>query len=189
MTEENERLTQLERKMDALLSRLETLGPGASPAEPAKAAGERGDTGEEGRVSGTLELAAVLHAGGRRRMLKQEEDLSAVAEVVPVSVSRVFAALGSPFRILLLRALLNGPRTSQELQAELDVGPAGQLYHHLKELLAAGLVVQQKRGVYAIQDQKAVLLCVAVVVAMRLAPDPEPVLPDSPTSEEPGTDS
>jgi hypothetical protein len=37
----------------------------------------------------------------------------------PEIVARVFAALGSPFRVRLLRALLEGPRTGQELQAGL----------------------------------------------------------------------
>lgn len=189
MTAEGDRLTQLEQKMDALLRRLETLSPEAGPAAPTEAPVERPDTKKERSVQGTLALTGVLRTGERRVMMKQEEDLSAVAEVEPASVSRVFAALGSPFRILLLRALLHGPRTSQELQAELDVGPAGQLYHHLKELLAAGLIVQQKRSVYAIRDQKALLVCIAVVVAMRLAPDQETVPLDAPTAEEPEADS
>jgi DNA-binding transcriptional ArsR family regulator len=189
MTEEGDRLTQLERKMDALLQRLETLSPDPGSAKSTGAPDERPDTKREEGVRGTLALTGVLHAGGRRVMLKQEEDLSAVAEVEPSSVSRVFAALGSPFRILLLRALLGGPRTAQELQAELDVGPAGQLYHHLKELLAAGLIVQLKRSVYAIRDQKALLVCIAVVVAMRLASDNEIPPQNAQPTEEPEADS
>jgi DNA-binding transcriptional ArsR family regulator len=186
MTDEGDRLAQLEQKMDALLRRLETMGPGPGPARPREAPVEGRDPEEEKGVRGTLTLTGILHTGERRVMLKQEEDLSAVAEVEPASVARVFAALGSPFRILLLRALLQGPRTSQELQAELDVGPAGQLYHHLKELLAAGLVIQQKRSVYAIRDQKALMVCIAVVVAKRLASDTPQ---EDPATEEPQADS
>jgi DNA-binding HxlR family transcriptional regulator len=186
LTEEGDRLTQLEQKMDALLRRLEEQNPERSPAAPTEAPADRSQPEKEkGGVRGTLAFTAVLHVGLRRVRMKQEQDLSAVADVEPTSVSRVFAALGSPFRILLLRALLDGPRTSQELQGELDVGPAGQLYHHLKELLAAGLIVQQKRSVYALRDQKAVQVCIALVIAMHLASDQEMAPQDAQATEEP----
>jgi ArsR family transcriptional regulator, arsenate/arsenite/antimonite-responsive transcriptional repressor len=95
-------------------------------------------------------------------------NLSEVLEDEPEIVARVFAALGSPFRVRLLRALLEGPRTSQELQTELAVATVGQLYHHLKELLAAGLIVQRKRSVYAIREEIVIPICMVFAVAPRL---------------------
>jgi hypothetical protein len=68
----------------------------------------------------------------------------------------------------LLRALLNGPRNSQQLRRELDDPSAGQLYHHLRELMAAGLVVQPARSVYAIPRGSQVELCIQIIVAANL---------------------
>lgn len=71
---------------------------------------------------------------------------SAIAE--PEPVARVFAALASPARIVLLRALLDGPRTSQQLRTELDDPSVGQLYHQLRELLAAGLIIHSRDAAF-----------------------------------------
>lgn len=174
---------QLEQQMGALLRRLESLEGGPLPPEIPETAAER--PGNEGNLQGTLAYTAFLRSGQRRFKIQAREDLSKLLEVEPDSVARVFAALGSPFRILLLRALLQGPRTSQELQAELNVGPVGQLYHHLKELLAAGLIVQHKRSLYAIREDKVLPVCVVVVAALRLVADQGPLREGAETPDEP----
>ena len=84
-------------------------------------------------------------------------------------IGREFAALASPVRLVLLRAMLEGPRTSHQLREVLDAGTVGQLYHHLKELLSAGMVVQPARNLYAIPPSKVVDLCVSLVAATHLA--------------------
>ena len=49
----------------------------------------------------------------------------------------------------------------------------GQLYHHLKELLAAGLIVQQGRSGYAIAPRSVIALSMALMAASDLlAPGP-----------------
>jgi hypothetical protein len=73
-----------------------------------------------------------------------------------------------------LRLLLDGPQSSQDLQAKLEVGAVGQLYHHLKELLAAGLIAQRGRGVYAIREQAVLPVVLAFLVAPRLGSQPAP---------------
>jgi hypothetical protein len=105
---------------------------------------------------------------GRVLATHKRARLSDVMNADADSVARVFTALGSPARITLLRALLNGPRSSQELRRELDDPSAGQLYHHLRELLAAGLVVQPARSVYAIPRGNQVDLCIQIAVAANL---------------------
>jgi DNA-binding HxlR family transcriptional regulator len=185
MDDEGERVTHLEQQLEAVLRRLEALETEPvepMPAEPAERPAER--SAGEGTVQGTLAYSGVLRSGGQRYKIQREEDLSKALQVDPVPVARAFAALGSPFRILLLRALLQGPRTSQELQTELDVGPVGQLYHHLKELLAAGLVVQRKRSVYAIREDKVLPVCMVVVAALRLVLDQPAVPQGAHTTEE-----
>jgi len=182
MNKPDDRLMHLEQQMGALLRRLEVLEGGPTPLEIPETVAER--PGNEGNLQGTLAYTAFLRSGQQRFKIQAREDLSKLVEIEPDSVARAFAALGSPFRILLLRALLQGPRTSQELQAELNVGPVGQLYHHLKELLAAGLIVQRKRSVYAIREEKLLPICVVVVAALRLIADQEPMHAGAQTPDE-----
>jgi DNA-binding transcriptional ArsR family regulator len=163
---EGDRLEGLERQMTAMLDRLEALERETAEPEPA---GMAGDQGPEDAVEGTLAFTGSIRLGQRRFRVQQRVDLLDALEADPALVARMFAALGSPFRVRLLRLLLDGPRTSQELQTELEVGAVGQLYHHLKELLAAGLITQRRRSVYAIREEIVMPLCLAFVVAPRLA--------------------
>lgn len=159
-----DRLSKVERQMEAVLRRLDALdvvapAPGEVAEEPSV---------PPGRVGGTLAYSGVIRVGDRSMRMQARDDLAEALEADPAVVARLFAALGSPFRVLLLRALLAGPKTSQQLQAELDVGAVGQLYHHLKELLAAGLIVQRKRSLYAIRPEKAMFICLVFAAAPRL---------------------
>ena len=84
--------------------------------------------------------------------------------------SRTLAALASPARLDIVAELVSGPLTRQELQGRLDQATAGQLNHHLRELLAAGLVDQPGRGVYQVSVQHVIpvltLLCCAADLAV-----------------------
>lgn len=160
--------------METLARRLEAVtGPGVSSLreEPHEAgAGPR----EAGGVRGTLMYSAEVELGGRHLMVRNREDVARAMEVDPESLARVFAAFGSPFRIALLRSLLERPRTSQELQAVIGAGGVGQLYHHLRELQSAHLVVQERRSVYAIPRGRLMLVCVLLATAPRLISNGQP---------------
>src|SRR4051794_14490308 len=70
---------------------------------------------------------------------------------VPLDGSvRVLAALASMPRLALYRAVLEQPATSGELMKAAGLNTTGQLYHHLRELIGAGLIVQEGRDRYAI---------------------------------------
>ena len=121
--------------------------------------------------------------------------MSDVLDADPDLVAKVFAALASPARITVLRALLGGPRTSQQLRAELDDASVGQLYHHLRELLAVGLITQPARSQYAIpRGSGPIALCIQIIAASRLVsntprllpPDEEPPAQTEPGNAEPG---
>ncbi|MFF5962007.1 ArsR/SmtB family transcription factor [Streptomyces luteogriseus] len=73
-----------------------------------------------------------------------------------------FAALGHPVRIRLLREILCGRRTAAEL-AELDeVGTTGQIYHHLRQLTAAGWLHTTGRGRHEVPPARVVPLLTAL---------------------------
>lgn len=176
------RIAGLETQMADLTSRLAALEQAASRSPLAmpgmvaiagtgKVAAAPG--GEPGAHGGEEDEPAVVYAGsgqfGARRMaIRQRKTLGEVLAVAPESVAPVFAGLANPARIALLYALVHGPRTSQQLREVLDAGSVGQLYHHLRELLAAGLIVQPARSVYQIPPGKIIAVCVAVSAAERL---------------------
>ena len=77
----------------------------------------------------------------------------------------ILAALGSPVRLEIVRRLLLGGQTSGELQEIPGLGTSGQLYHHLRDLQSAGLVVQRRRGRYAVAADKVVPALVIIAAA------------------------
>ena len=82
--------------------------------------------------------------------------------------ARVLAALASPARLRIVGALVAGPASTGELADRLADGTTGQLFHHLKGLLAAGLVHQPRRGLYALRPQHAVPLLVVLSASFDL---------------------
>jgi hypothetical protein len=80
-------------------------------------------------------------------------------------------------RLELVRRLLGGARTAQELAEIPEVGTTGQLYHHLRELQSAGLVTQRRRNDYAVPVDRVIPCLVLVAAAMdrvRAGSVPEP---------------
>ncbi|HEY8481946.1 MAG TPA: ArsR family transcriptional regulator [Spirillospora sp.] len=76
------------------------------------------------------------------------------------------AALAHPVRLLLLREILHGARTTAELAAHEQLGTTGQLYHHLRQLVAAGWLRTTARGRYSVPGERVVPL-LAVLAATR----------------------
>jgi hypothetical protein len=68
------------------------------------------------------------------------------------------AALGHPVRLLLLHAILHGTRTAADLAGLEGVGTTGQIYHHLRQLTAAGWLRTTTRGQYAVPPERVVPL-------------------------------
>ena len=79
--------------------------------------------------------------------------------------AEVFAALGHALRLRPLREILGGRRTATELAGLDDVGTSGQIYHHLRQLTAAGRLRQAGRGRYEIPAGRVVPLLVALATA------------------------
>jgi DNA-binding HxlR family transcriptional regulator len=118
--------------------------------------------------AGTLVYAGVGQVGDDGlawQMTHSLGDLLALDEDV---LARQLAAIASPVRIRILRELVPGPLQTHELQARLDEPSAGQLYHHLRELLATGLVRQPKRSVYELPPRTVVPLLTLIACAHDL---------------------
>lgn len=184
MEEVQSALETLARQMESLDRRLGALE--GSPSEPVPVPVQEVVEEREGGplIRGNFTYAGLLQVGSHRSTVRSREDIAEAFEVDADALARVFAALASPVRIQLLRRVLEGPRTSQELQLLPGVGGVGQLYHHLKELLAAGLLIQRKRSLYEIRAEKAMLLCLLLAAAPRLIPDGQGLSPGRPDEEE-----
>lgn len=83
--------------------------------------------------------------------------------------AQVLAALGNAVRLRIVSALLDGTRTTAELAELLDQPSPGQLFHHLRELLAAGIVHQPVRATYALRRQDVVPLLTVLAAAADVA--------------------
>jgi hypothetical protein len=68
------------------------------------------------------------------------------------------AALAHPIRLQVLKALIEGKRDTQSLASLPNMGTTGQLYHHLKELEAAGWIRQPRRGEYIVLAERVIPL-------------------------------
>jgi DNA-binding transcriptional ArsR family regulator len=179
MTEDRDgldsRMAALERRMDRLeRSGRDSPGPGRSEDPPGDhfwaldvLRQRAGEPFEHGDVSGSLMFAGVAAAPGAGPAMWQEEHpVPAMlagdwADAVPA-----LSALAHPVRLELIRRLLAGARTAQELSGIPEVGTSGQLYHHLRELQAAGLVTQRRRNDYAVPAERVIPCLILVAAAM-----------------------
>jgi ArsR family transcriptional regulator len=181
MDEYKARMKALDEQVAKLARRLEHLErqPRRRPQQPQDAAGaplaliEHLRGRRKGRfrakgMRGAIAYGGAVVFGERECLWIKEHPLPDVCALAPDRLAQVLAALAHPARLILLRALLEQARTSQELQAILGVSSPGQLYHHLKELLAAGVVTQARRSHYEITPRQVVPLLAVLATAFDL---------------------
>ncbi|MFE9252063.1 ArsR family transcriptional regulator [Streptomyces sp. NPDC007088] len=75
------------------------------------------------------------------------------------------AALGHPVRLRLLREILAGRHTVAELTGTEGLGTTGQIYHHLRQLTAAGWLRAAGRAQYEVPGARVVPLLVMLTAA------------------------
>lgn len=113
---------------------------------------------EERGGSGLVTYLGIYNSGGRQsNWIKYQitaEDLLSLIE--NGMAGKVLACIGNQQRLEILLQILRGPRTVAELVEKCGFGSAGQVYHHIKPLLAADIIVEdtKQRGVYVVQPHK-----------------------------------
>lgn len=170
-----------ERRLADLERRVERLEDGGLPREPRSAGGDalellarlRAGVGG-GERTGTIVYAGAAGFGEREYLFAQEHETADLAGADWTAAAGALEALGSPARLALLAALLDGPLKRTELQAIIGAGSTGQLYHHLRELQAAGLLKQPERGVYEFAAPAVVPLLTIVAAALDLGDRGQP---------------
>jgi DNA-binding transcriptional ArsR family regulator len=170
------RVTELERRVAVL----EDGRGGRTPQRPivdtdkfwalARLAERTGPEFDKEGVAGSLLFAGrATTPGGGDLIWQAEHPLPAVLAEGWEDAAVVLAALGNPVRLEIVRTLLLGGETIQELQEIPGLGTSGQLYHHLRDLQSAGLVTQRRRGRYGVAADKVVPALIIIAAAENMA--------------------
>lgn len=183
------RFDELERRVTALEQRFAAAGQSAAPQGPGGAGSAAGRAEGAGGGApapdeevlwalkglkerlpdpGAVMLVGHVQLPDERRAEWQE---AAVAEDLLDAewqeCAEVLAALGHPLRLSLLRRLLAGPATVNDLVGIDGVGTSGQVYHHLRHLTAAGWLRAVGGGRYEVPAARVVPLLATILGARR----------------------
>ncbi|WP_019913155.1 ATP-binding protein [Paenibacillus sp. HW567] len=122
------------------------------------------ETKHKDSVNEEIDPSAIFYSGhlylnGQRvRWEPQERRMQQLLGINSEKAAKVLAALGNKQRLDILRSVLNEPLSGSELVDRLNMGTTGQLYHHLKALLGADLLVQEPGGKYAFPSHRCLPL-------------------------------
>ncbi|MFD0868489.1 DNA gyrase subunit B [Chlamydia abortus] len=102
---------------------------------------------EDGIESCSIYFSGSYRSGDRTiRCEPQQRQADELLGVNRAKAAKVLSALGHKQRLELLLEVWNEPLTGAELVERLNMGTTGQLYHHLKALTGADLLMQEERG-------------------------------------------
>ncbi|GGT54503.1 ArsR/SmtB family transcription factor [Streptomyces purpureus] len=160
-----ERLAELERRI-AALEQARSAAPEVGEGDFWALEGLKAQLAEVGAADG-----GVLFTGAVRLPTGERYDwqYGALTEGLLAGdwseVTDSLAALGHPVRLRLLREILGGLRTAAELAELAEIGTTGQIYHHLRQLTAAGWLHTTGRGRYEVPGTRVVPLLVVLTAA------------------------
>ncbi len=158
--------TELAMRLAALEERVAALEGVAPPAPDASGSGRcwaldelkaRSDGAGAVLFTGTVTLPGGLQYDGQ-----QEFDAAALLDAPWPDGADALAALGHPVRLALLQGVLRGSGSAADLAATEGLGTTGQLYHHLRQLVAAGWLRSPARGHYEVPTGRVVALLVVI---------------------------
>lgn len=113
---------------------------------------------EETGVSGLVTYLGVYNSGGRQsNWIRDAVSADKLLALIESGVAgKVLACIGNASRLTILAEILRGPKTVAALVEKCGFGSTGQVYHHMKPLLAADIIAEdeQQKGVYAIRPHK-----------------------------------
>ncbi|NJJ39128.1 ATP-binding protein [Paenibacillus apii] len=126
-------------------------------------------------VNDELDLGGVFYSGQysgekwRFRWEPQERRVSQLLDLDGEKVAKILAALGHKQRLDILRSVLKEPLSGSEIVERLNMGTTGQLYHHIKALLGADLLVQEERGgMYSLPSHRVLPLLLLLAATSDL---------------------
>lgn len=168
-----ERVVELELRVAALEQSHASHGAAAEPPasdapgvlDPERFWALRGLQDRIGTASAVLFTGSIRLPGERTYVWQQGIDAERLIGAGWDQAAETLAALGHPIRLKLLQEVLLGAATTAELGATEGLGTTGQLYHHLRQLVAAGWLSSIGRGRYEVPAGRVVPLLVAIGAA------------------------
>jgi len=169
---------ELSRRLRAVEQRLRRLEGAAPRPSPAAAGSPETDwmlQGLSGRIpargrarsAGRLGYAGIVRTpAGAHYRWRGEHPVEDLLAADWTECAQPLAALGHRVRLDIMRALINGVNEVSQLQRQPGLGTSGQLYHHLRELQAAGWVRQQERSRYLVVPDRVVATLLLIGVVM-----------------------
>ena len=110
------------------------------------------ESGRQGYV-GSFGYYQPVSGNGEAHLYRWSLEERPVEDILAFPIdeyAQVLAAIGHKQRLGILLMILAKPATANDVVSELSLGTTGAAYHHLNVLQAAGLVEQQRRGVFTI---------------------------------------
>jgi ArsR family transcriptional regulator, arsenate/arsenite/antimonite-responsive transcriptional repressor len=124
---------------------------------------------EDGSTQGSVLYAGAAQLGGGTYAWQMERPVPGLLATDDDLIAGTLAAIANPTRVRLLKAVLAGAHEIHDLQEALGGVSTGQLYHHLKELTAAGLIRQRSRGRYEAAPRTVVPILAVIAAVYDLA--------------------
>lgn len=113
---------------------------------------------DEDGSTGVITYLGVFSSGDRQsNWISNQVETNNLLKLIESNIAaKVLACVGNNDRLNMLLAILRAPRTAAQLVEQCGYNTTGQVYHHLKPLLAADLVKEddQNRGSYVIQPHR-----------------------------------
>jgi len=121
-------------------------------------------------TGGSIYFSGYFHnESGGSRWEPQERSVQQLLSADGEKMAKILAALGHIQRLDILRMVLEKPHTGTELVERLNMGTTGQLYHHIKALAGADLLLQEERGgSYTIPPHRTLPLLVLLAAVSEL---------------------
>ncbi|GIM90983.1 helix-turn-helix domain-containing protein [Paractinoplanes toevensis] len=152
-----DRLARIEQRLDALEGGGETAE--VDDSDPFWALRRMHDA--------VLFTGAVGLPGGEHYEWQQTVPAEGILESDWTMQAPALAALAHPARVRILREVLLGTRSAADLQALDGIESTGQLYHHVRQLVAAGWLRTEARARYTVPAERVVPLLVIIACAQH----------------------
>jgi DNA gyrase subunit B len=124
---------------------------------------------EESRFTSISYSGTITSLEGRGRWKPASKTFAEVLKPDSGSLANILSSLGHKQRIEMIKSLLQKPKNAAELVKELGMGTTGQLYHHMKPLLHAGIIEQKERGgSYSIAADKILPILLQLAAAAEM---------------------
>lgn len=154
-----DRLDDIERRLAALED--------AASTQPHTATGDQrlleGLIEQLTDEQGAIVYAGVIPVAGQRVTWQYGLGTEDIDAADWSTISGTFAALGNPVRLTLLQRIVAGVHDVHELARTEGIGTTGQVYHHLRALVAAGWLRATTRGNYEVPAKRLVPLYACLV--------------------------